>query len=30
QDVCLLMLKDPDGNFVEIIGPLTKKLQQVK
>jgi lactoylglutathione lyase len=30
QDVCLLMLKDPDGNFVEIIGPLTKKLQKGK
>jgi catechol 2,3-dioxygenase-like lactoylglutathione lyase family enzyme len=30
QDVCLLMLKDPDGNFVEIIGPLTKKLQKAK
>lgn len=27
QDVCLLMLKDPDGNFVEIVGPLTKKLK---
>ena len=26
QDVCLLMLKDPDGNFVEIVGPNTKKL----
>ena len=24
QDVCLLMLKDPDGNFVEIVGPNTK------
>jgi len=24
------MLKDPDGNFVEIIGPLTKKLQKAK
>jgi catechol 2,3-dioxygenase-like lactoylglutathione lyase family enzyme len=30
QDVCLLMLKDPDGNFVEIIGPLIKKLQKGK
>ena len=30
QDVCLLMLKDPDGNFVEIIGPLTKKLKNSK
>ncbi|MBT7924110.1 MAG: VOC family protein, partial [Opitutae bacterium] len=30
QDVCLLMLKDPDGNFVEIIGPLTKKMQKAK
>ncbi|MBC8348846.1 MAG: VOC family protein, partial [Verrucomicrobia bacterium] len=29
QDVRLLMLKDPDGNFVEIIGPLTKTRQQV-
>jgi len=27
QDVCLLMLKDPDGNFVEIVGPLTPKLK---
>ena len=27
QDVCLLMLKDPDGNFVEIVGPLTSKLK---
>jgi catechol 2,3-dioxygenase-like lactoylglutathione lyase family enzyme len=27
QDVCLLMLKDPDGNFVEIVGPLSKKLR---
>ena len=27
QDVCLLMLKDPDGNFVEIVGPLTEKLK---
>ena len=27
QDICLLMLKDPDGNFVEIVGPLTKQLQ---
>ena len=26
QDICLLMLKDPDGNFVEIVGPNTKKL----
>ena len=24
QDLCLLMLKDPDGNFVEIVGPNTK------
>ena len=30
QTVCLLMLKDPDGNFVEIVGPLTKKLQKAK
>ena len=30
QDVCLLMLKDPDGNFVEIVGPLTKKLKTKK
>ncbi len=30
QDVCLLMLKDPDGNFVEIVGPLTKKLKKAK
>ena len=30
QDVCLLMLKDPDGNFVEIVGPLTKKLKPSK
>ena len=28
QDICLLMLKDPDGNFVEIVGPLTKTLQK--
>jgi len=28
QDICLLMLKDPDGNFVEIVGPLTKKLSK--
>ena len=27
QDVCLLMLKDPDGNYVEIVGPLTKSLK---
>ena len=27
QDVCLLMLKDRDGNFVEIVGPLSKKLR---
>ena len=27
QDLCLLMLKDPDGNFVEIIGPATKSLK---
>ena len=30
QDVCLLMLKDPDGNFVEIVGPNTKKLRSEK
>ena len=30
QTVCLLMLKDPDDNFVEIVGPLTKKLQKAK
>ena len=30
QTICLLMLKDPDGNFVEIVGPLTKKLQKAK
>ena len=28
QDICLLMLKDPDGNFVEIVGPLTKTLEK--
>ena len=28
QDICLLMLKDPDGNFVEIVGPRTKNLIQ--
>ena len=28
QDICLLMLKDPDGNFVEIVGPKTKSLKQ--
>ena len=27
QDICLLMLKDPDGNFVEIVGPKTKSLK---
>ncbi|MEC8043970.1 MAG: VOC family protein [Verrucomicrobiota bacterium] len=27
QNICLLMLKDPDGNFVEIVGPNTKALQ---
>ena len=27
QDLCLLMLKDPDGNFVEIVGPNTKSLK---
>ena len=30
QDVCLLMLKDPDGNFVEIVGPNTIKLSSQK
>lgn len=30
QDVCLLMLKDPDGNFVEIVGPLTSELEAKK
>ena len=30
QDVCLLMLKDPDGNYVEIVGPLTKNLGSSK
>lgn len=30
QDVCLLMLKDPDGNFVEIVGPLTASLKPKK
>lgn len=30
QDVCLLMLKDPDGNFVEIVGPLTTSLKLKK
>ena len=30
QDVCLLMLKDPDGNFVEIVGPLTSELDAKK
>ena len=30
QDVCLLMLKDPDGNFVEIVGPLTSELETKK
>ena len=30
QDVCLLMLKDPDGNFVEIVGPLTSGLKGKK
>ena len=30
QDVCLLMLKDPDGNFVEIVGPLTSELKAKK
>ena len=27
QEICLLMLKDPDGNFVEIVGPKTKSLR---
>ena len=30
QDVCLLMLKDTDGNFVEIVGPLTASLKSKK
>ena len=30
QDVCLLMLKDPDGNFVEIVGPITSLLKAKK
>lgn len=30
QDICLLMLKDPDGNFVEIVGPLTTELKAKK
>lgn len=30
QDVCLLILKDPDGNFVEIVGPNTKNLSSEK
>ena len=30
QDVCLLMLKDPDGNFVEIVGPLATSLKDKK
>ena len=30
QYICLLMLKDPDGNFVEIVGPNTKKLKAKK
>ena len=30
QDICLLMLKDPDGNFVEIVGPLTSVLKGKK
>ena len=30
QDVCLLMLKDPDGNFVEIVGPNTSKLKSLE
>ncbi|MGA1101562.1 MAG: hypothetical protein ACO3VB_07320, partial [Opitutales bacterium] len=28
QDLCLLMLKDPDGNFVEIVGPNTRALKK--
>ncbi len=28
QDICLLMLKDPDGNFVEIVGPNTADLKK--
>ena len=28
QDICLLMLKDPDGNFVEIVGPNTVDLKK--
>ena len=30
QDICLLMLIDPDGNFVEIVGPLTTELKAKK
>ena len=30
QDVCLLMLKDPDGNFVEIVGPNSSKLKSLE
>jgi len=30
QDLCLLMLKDPDGNFVEIVGPNSKLLESQK
>ena len=30
QDLCLLMLKDPDGNFVEIVGPNTQALKKKK
>ncbi len=28
QELCLLILKDPDGNFVEIVGPLTNELKK--
>lgn len=30
QDICLLMLKDPDGNFVEIVGPIISQLMDKK
>ena len=30
QDLCLLMLKDPNGNFVKIAGPNTQALKKNK
>ena len=30
QDLCFLMLKDPDSNFVEIVDPNTQALKKKK